>query len=93
MAGVTNFPTVGFIDGQYREALEEDGYEYENEVRMLADARESGLLTIGFCFDKHQARRLAEVGVDIINFIHGFSSARDRSSRERREMLDEAKHH
>jgi len=89
-AGVTNFPSVGFIDGQYREALEEEGFGYDNEVEMLKRAKGAGLLTIGFCFDGDQALRLVEAGVDIINFITGFSSARDRSSRERQESLDSA---
>jgi DNA-binding NtrC family response regulator/predicted TIM-barrel enzyme len=91
-AGVTNFPSVGFFDGQYREALEEEGFGYDNEVEMLKRAKDFGLLAIGFCFDEDQALSLVEAGVDIVSFITGFSSSRDRSSRERQEALDSATH-
>src|SRR5436305_4544072 len=44
-AGVQNFPTVGLIDGQFRQGLEETGMGYGKEVAMIAQARELGLLT------------------------------------------------
>ncbi|MFM8400012.1 MAG: phosphoenolpyruvate hydrolase family protein, partial [Pirellula sp.] len=39
-AGVQNFPTVGLIDGMFRENLEETGISYMQEVEMIAAARE-----------------------------------------------------
>jgi len=52
MVGITNFPSVGFIDGEYRRALEDTGMGFEREVEMLAEAKKHGLLTISFCFTK-----------------------------------------
>ncbi|KKM44044.1 hypothetical protein LCGC14_1562120, partial [marine sediment metagenome] len=43
--------------GQYRAALEENDLGIASEVRMLAEASELGLLTIGFCFNLPEARR------------------------------------
>src|SRR5260221_5170057 len=33
-AGVQNFPTVGLVDGQFRQCLEETGMGYDREVDM-----------------------------------------------------------
>jgi transcriptional regulator with PAS, ATPase and Fis domain len=65
-AGITNFPTVSFFDGSYREALENDGAGFAREAAMLARAREKGLLTIGFCLNVPDAVALARTGVDIL---------------------------
>ena len=35
-AGVQNFPTVGLIDGTFRQGLEETGMGYDKEVEMIA---------------------------------------------------------
>ena len=37
--GVQNFPTVGFIDGVFRQNLEETGMSYDLEVEMIRQAR------------------------------------------------------
>lgn len=67
--GVTNWPTVGFIDGKIREAFEEEGYGLSNEVELLAAARKQGMATFAFVLNVEDIRRFAAVGVDafIIN--------------------------
>ena len=42
-SGVQNFPTVGLIDGQFRESLEETGMGFDQEVEMIARAHDIGL--------------------------------------------------
>lgn len=64
--GVNNFPTIGLIDGQYREALEENGLGYQREVEFMQKAKEKGLFTIAFVFDEDQAKQMAGVEVDVI---------------------------
>jgi predicted TIM-barrel enzyme len=44
-AGIQNFPTVGLIDGQFRQNLEETGMGFGCEVEAVRLAREMGLLT------------------------------------------------
>src|ERR1700746_2341933 len=44
-SGVQNFPTVGLIDGSFRESLEETGMGYAEEVEMIAQAHDLDLLT------------------------------------------------
>src|SRR5215472_9705108 len=55
-SGVQNFPTVGLIDGQFRESLEETGMGFDLEVEMIARAHELDLLTCPYVFDEDQAR-------------------------------------
>ncbi|KAF8651447.1 hypothetical protein AX16_004746 [Volvariella volvacea WC 439] len=64
--GVENFPTVGLIDGLFRQNLEETGMGYEKEVEMIRIAHEMDLLTAPYVFDASQARQMAAVGADII---------------------------
>jgi predicted TIM-barrel enzyme len=65
-AGVQNFPTVGLIDGLFRENLEETGITYDQEVQMIALAAERDLLTTPYVFDEDQAVAMTNAGADII---------------------------
>lgn len=65
-AGVQNFPTVGLIDGTFRQNLEETGMGFGLEVDMIRQARELDLLTSPYCFDPDQAAAMAEAGADIL---------------------------
>ena len=65
-AGVQNFPTVGLIDGTFRQNLEETGMSYDFEVEMIRHAHELDLLTTPYVFDAEQARKMTEAGADIL---------------------------
>lgn len=65
-AGVQNFPTVGLIDGVFRQNLEETGMGYDLEVEMIKTAHELDLLTAPYVFDTDQAVKMAKAGADII---------------------------
>jgi predicted TIM-barrel enzyme len=65
-AGVQNFPTVGLIDGVFRQNLEETGMGYALEVEMIRAARELELLTAPYVFDQDSARLMAEAGADVL---------------------------
>lgn len=64
--GVNNFPTVGLIDGQFREALEENNLGFDQEVEFMKKAIRRGLFTIAFVFNEEQAEKMAEADVDVI---------------------------
>src|SRR4026208_920463 len=49
-SGVQNFPTVGLIDGSFRQGLEETDMGYGKEVEMIRLARELDLLTCPYVF-------------------------------------------
>jgi predicted TIM-barrel enzyme len=65
-AGVQNFPTVGLVDGQFRQGLEETGMGYDREVDMIAQARAMDLLTCPYVHNEAEARAMAGAGADIL---------------------------
>jgi predicted TIM-barrel enzyme len=65
-AGVQNFPTVGLIDGTFRQNLEETGMGYDAEVDMIKEAGELGLLTTPYVFNVEEAKKMANAGADIL---------------------------
>jgi predicted TIM-barrel enzyme len=65
-AGVQNFPTVGLIDGTFRQSLEETGMGFDLEVEMIRLAHELDLLTCPYVFDPDQARAMAAAGADVV---------------------------
>jgi predicted TIM-barrel enzyme len=64
--GVQNFPTVGLIDGVFRQNLEETGMGFALEVEMIRAANELDLLTCPYVFDVDQAKAMAEAGADVL---------------------------
>lgn len=65
-SGVQNFPTVGLIDGTFRQNLEETDMGYGKEVEMIAAAHELGLLTCPYVFTEDEASAMARAGADIL---------------------------
>src|SRR5271165_1690819 len=65
-SGVQNFPTVGLIDGTFRQGLEETDMGYAKEVEMIAMAHELGLLTCPYVFNEDEARAMAAAGADVL---------------------------
>jgi len=65
-AGVQNFPTVGLIDGLFRQNLEETGMGYGPEVEMIRTAHQMDLLTTPYAFKPEEAEQMADAGADIV---------------------------
>ena len=65
-AGVQNFPTVGLIDGVFRQNLEETGMGFDLEVELVRLARQRDLVTCPYVFDPAQAAAMAEAGADVL---------------------------
>jgi len=67
-SGVMNFPTVGLIDAdsRFRSNLEESGFGYDKEAEVLKKAHDMDIFTIGYCFTKGEAKKVAKAGVDIL---------------------------
>ncbi|KAI4279158.1 MAG: hypothetical protein LQ337_000499 [Flavoplaca oasis] len=64
--GVQNFPTVGLIDGKFRQNLEETGMGYEEEVEMIRIAHQMDLLTTPYVFNVDEAERMTHAGADVL---------------------------
>lgn len=64
--GVQNFPTVGVIDGTFRQNLEETGMSYGLEVDMIKTAHQMDFLTCPYVFNNDEAAAMTRAGADII---------------------------
>ncbi|QDU39598.1 TIM-barrel signal transduction protein [Maioricimonas rarisocia] len=87
-AGIQNFPTVGLIDGVFRENLEETGMGFDLEVDLIASAHTLGMLTTPYAFDADQARKLTDAGADIVVAHMGLTTSGSIGARTSR-TLDE----
>ncbi|HLJ93163.1 MAG TPA: phosphoenolpyruvate hydrolase family protein, partial [Gemmataceae bacterium] len=65
-SGVQNFPTVGLIDGTFRQGLEETAMGFDLEVEMIREAHALGLLTCPYVFTEGEAQAMARAGADIL---------------------------
>src|SRR6202790_981872 len=65
-SGVQNFPTVGLIDGTFRQGLEETGMGFSLEVEMVREAHALDLLTCPYVFTEAEARAMANAGADVL---------------------------
>ncbi len=65
-SGVQNFPTVGLIDGIFRQNLEETDMGYGPEVEMIRTAHNLGMLTTPYAFNASEAEQMADAGADIL---------------------------
>ena len=65
-SGVINFPSHGFIDGQYRKSLEETGFGYDKEVDMIRLANSKNIFTLSYCYDLDAIGEMTKAGTDIV---------------------------
>ena len=72
--GIQNFPTVGLIDGQFRQNLEETGFGYNKEIEMMKIAKEKyDLITTPYVHNLNECISMTSIGVDIIVFHLGLT--------------------
>lgn len=64
--GVQNFPTVGVIDGNFRQIIEETGMSYDLEVEMIRQAHQMDMLTCPYVFDVEQTEKMTRAGADVL---------------------------
>jgi len=65
-SGVINFPSHGFIDGQYRQSLEETGFGYDKEVDMIRLANGKNIFTLSYCYDIDAVGEMTRAGADVV---------------------------
>lgn len=65
-AGIQNFPTVGLIDGTFRQNLEETGMGFEKEVEAVRMAHEMDMLTTPYVFNVQETEQMTKAGADLL---------------------------
>jgi predicted TIM-barrel enzyme len=88
IAGIQNFPTVGLIDGVFRQNLEETGMSYALEVEMMRTARELDLLTTPYVFSEADAAAMAGAGADILIAHMGLTAGGSIGAQTALELAD-----
>ena len=58
--GVNNFPTVGHIDGNFRNILEHTGITYDNEIHLLKTAKQMDMVTVAYAFNPSETERIVK---------------------------------
>jgi predicted TIM-barrel enzyme len=74
-SGVQNFPTVGLIDGNFRDNLEGTGMGYDKEIEMIRLAHEIDLFTSPYVFNADDATAMAQAGADQLVAHVGLTTA------------------
>lgn len=87
-SGVQNFPTVGLIDGVFRQNLEETGMSFDLEIDMIRIAAEIGLLTAPYVFDEQQAEAMAGAGADLVVVHVGLTTSGLIGAQTARSMME-----
>lgn len=74
-SGVQNFPTVGLIDGVFRQNLEETGMSYRREVEIIRLAHKADFFTTPYVFSIEDTIAMTKAGADIIVCHMGLTTA------------------
>jgi len=92
VTGITNWPTMGFIDGKIREAFEEDGLGVAAEFELMLKASQMGLATFAFALSVEDIQKFAKCNVDALIINAGLTPLHFATG-DRRDRLQEALTH
>jgi predicted TIM-barrel enzyme len=87
-AGVQNFPTVGLIDGMFRQGLEETGLGYGLEVDLIKAAHDLDLLTTPYAFTPAESAAMTKGGADIVVAHMGLTTSGSIGARTAKSLDD-----
>jgi DNA-binding NtrC family response regulator/predicted TIM-barrel enzyme len=90
--GITNWPTMGFVDGKIREAFEEDGLGIAAEFDLMRRASRMGFATLAFALNADDIEKFAKCHVDALIVNAGLTPLRFATG-DRRDRLQEALAH
>ncbi len=87
-SGIQNFPTVGLIDGVFRQNLEETGMSYDQEVEVIHKAHKLDLLTTPYVFNSKDAVEMTKAGADIVVCHLGLTTAGNIGAKTAKKLDD-----
>ncbi|MCX5907842.1 MAG: phosphoenolpyruvate hydrolase family protein [Deltaproteobacteria bacterium] len=85
-SGVINFPTVGSMDGNYRQKLEDLGMGFAKEVELIRLARSLDLFTICYVFTPQEAKLMARAGADALVAHMGLTTGGTLGSKRAKQL-------
>ncbi len=73
-AGITNVPTAGLYDGNFRRQIDGTNLGYPREIDLIAACRENDVFTVAYVFNPEEAARMAMAGADVIGAHVGLTT-------------------
>ena len=73
-SGITNVPTAGLYDGQFRRHIDATGLGYPREVELIRRCRARDVFTVAYAFTPDEAAAMAEAGADVVGAHVGLTS-------------------
>jgi predicted TIM-barrel enzyme len=65
-SGITNVPTAGIYDGNFRQHIDDTNLGYPREIDLIAECNRRNIFTIAYAFTPNEALRMADAGADVI---------------------------
>ncbi len=87
--GVQNTPSIGMIDGTFREHLENSHISYTQEVTMLTIAMKLGFLALGTVFSEPNAKQMIAAGIEALVIHPGAKALPARPTAEKGLLLEQ----
>ncbi|MGB9833323.1 MAG: phosphoenolpyruvate hydrolase family protein, partial [Caldisericum exile] len=72
--GIVNYPTMCIINGNFRLIAEEQGFGFDNEVKLIKLASEMNIFTVAFVQNEIETVKMLEANADVICVHFGFTS-------------------
>ena len=81
-SGIINFPSHGYIDGEFRRSLEETGFGLANEIDMIRAARAQDIFTLAYCYALDDVAPFVAAGADTLVAHMGLTTGGSIGARE-----------
>lgn len=65
-SGITNVPTAGLYDGNFRRQIDDTNLGYPEEVKLIRKCSKREIFTVAYAFNPDECRAMAEAGADVI---------------------------
>ncbi len=73
-AGITNVPTAGIYDGNFRKQIDGTHLGYPREIELIRACHERDVFSVAYVFTPDEAARMAEAGADVIGAHVGLTT-------------------
>ena len=65
-SGITNVPTTGLYDGNFRRQIDETNLGYPREIDLIRECNRKDVLTLAYAFSIEECKAMADAGADVI---------------------------
>lgn len=73
-SGITNVPTTGLYDGNFRRQIDETNLGYPREIDLIRECDRKDVFTLAYAFNVEECKAMADAGADVIGAHVGLTS-------------------